>query len=126
MKKTLGIIALLVVMVMVLTACGPNIEGTWKLTEMRTGNNNTEQDEITKEAIDTGMISMEMTFKNGKVTGSVGMLGETSQADEGTYKISGNKITLNMAEEATWEFKLNGDTLELITEEGTLVLTRQK
>ena len=31
-----------------------------------------------------------------------------------------------MAEEATWEFKLNGDTLELKTEEGTLVLTRQK
>ncbi len=101
MKRKLGLIALLMVMVVLLTACGNGLEGpTWKMKDA--------EEETT------------WTFKGGKVTINIG--GESS---EGTYKIDGNKITINppadvQGQPLTAEFKVEGNKLTLSGGEGSI------
>ena len=94
MKRKLGLIALLMVMVVLLTSCGNGLEGpTWK-----------------QDGTD---VEVTYVFKSGKVSISGGGI-----SMECTYKIDGNKITLNPPEgiggdPETFEFKVDGNKLTL-------------
>ena len=145
MKKLLTVIALLLAMVLLLSACGKDgdaksadggsksnsIEGTWKLTDVR-GRMSDEELKQARTMIAEGKMAQTFIFQNGKATLKVSN-NYTGEPDEMSYSlnytIKDNK--LSMTEEGTtdtqeFEFKLNGDTLELSMDGGVEVFTRQK
>ncbi|MBR0514677.1 MAG: lipocalin family protein [Clostridia bacterium] len=136
-KKMIGIAAVMLAMLLVLTACGSRIEGTWNLTDIQypgvTGTGGLDM----KTALATGIVGMQMTLKDGVMSVNVtGMLASLIQGDSGSgiingggkYQISGNQLTVTNQndEKVTVEYSVNGDTLELKADSGTLVFTRQK
>ena len=106
MKKTIALIALLMVAAVLLTACGNGLEGpTWI------------QDGQTPE--------VSYTFKNGKLTMSGGGV-----SMEGTYKIDGKKVTLTLpealgGESITMEFKVEGNKLTLTNDGNSQTFTKK-
>ena len=163
MKKLIAIVALLLAMVMLLSACGNDeegsssssssssnntkttsssnsIEGTWKLTGIKSASASAEEIAQSVEMINKGAMSMELTFKDGKLTGvmtydlsKMGMEGATPETSTNTttYKTEGNKLITTpegSEQPESVEFKVNGNTLELQNTEGQdtyLVFTRK-
>ena len=152
MKKLLAIVALMVAMVLLLTACGQKedgtsstqngsssgIEGTWIMTSVKDMKTNglsadeqkEQQDKLNRQLKD-GLVKQVMTFQNGKVTltvdrdASVSPDGQARVSKlEGTYQVSGSKITVTLGGETT-ECRLNGNTLERVLSEFTAIFTRQ-
>ena len=113
MKKTIGIIALLAAMVMLLTACGGNkIEGSWRYTD-GTG----EGAELFNQVQVMGS-SIVFTFKDGKMTVEAEGLEGSLESD---YKTDGKKITITSEGSVTeGEFKVDGKKLTLTLEGTTL------
>lgn len=114
------------------------IEGTWKLTGMKADALSAEQVQMMEMMISSGMISIEMTFKDGKATITETMAdftgeggGSQTQTMNGTYTYENGKLTVveegqTATADSTADCKLDGDTLEMGTPEGTMVFTRQK
>ena len=105
------------------------IEGTWKLTAMKMEGMSEEEAEQYKTMIESGQIVMTMSFDGTNMVSTQAMSGQ-EMTIKGTYTVDGNKLTV--IEEGSdnpngdpVEFKLDGDTLEIISE-GTMVFTRQK
>jgi len=103
MKKTnLWVVAFgaIILASLLLVSCGPSISGTWVHSN-----------------------GLELTFKGGKVDMSFG--GEVFQS--GTYKTSGNKITVtedDESEEGT--FTIEGDKLSITIDGETDTFIRKK
>lgn len=129
MKKRIAIAALIASM-LVLTACGgPNIEGTWKLTEIKLQSSSDVEMKYIELMVRNKVLEVEFVFeKGGKMTAKYDS--DYVQIDmgsgEGTYKVSGNKLTMKVADEMTTEFKVDGDTMEMEMSTATWVFTRQK
>ena len=136
-KKMTGIAAIMLAMFLLLTACGTCIEGTWNLTDIQypglTGTGGLDM----KAALATGIVGMQMTLKDGVMSVNVtGMLASVIQGDNGSgiingggkYQVSGSQLTVTNQndEKVTVAFSVNGDTLELKADSGTMVFTRQK
>lgn len=116
MKKTLGIAALLMAMLLLLTACGNSIEGTWNYVD---GTGEGAESFSTYKALGANIT---FTFKSGKMTIKMEIEGQ-SDSMENTYKIDGNKITITTegsTDGTTGEFKVDGKKLTLTIEGSTL------
>lgn len=123
MKKMISLISLLMVLVLVLTACGGgggSIEGTWKLTG---GSGEGLGNDFTQalQMITSMGGSLTMTFKNGKVTLDMSILGQ-SQQEESTYKVNGNKLEI---EGSSVEFTIKGNTLTMSADGTSMTFERQ-
>ena len=124
MKKRLAVIALLLAVVLLLTACGRkeiNIEGTWDVVDAKSEDN--------AEAIAASMAQIKelggtltLTFKDGKMTLNMEVLGQ-SQTNETTYEIRDGKL---VTEGSTLEIRLDGDTLTLTEGNDSMTLKKQK
>ena len=155
MKKLISVIALLLAMVLLFSACGKKddskddsasakpktIVGTWKVTDVKTDSTDEELLKFvqqTKEELSSGALVETYTFTaDGKVTMNYSYTADKESApntfeESLSYEIDGNKITLIIKSttggedsRTTTEFKLDGDTLEIYEAEGTTVLTRQ-
>ena len=151
MKKLIAIVALLLAMVMLLSACGNDeegsssssssnntkttsssnsIEGTWKLTGIKSASASAEELAQSNEAIKNGTMAIEMTFKGGKLTATMSF-GGTSDTNTIDYKTEGNKLITTpegSEQPESVEFKVNGNTLELQNTAGQdtyMVFTRK-
>ena len=168
MKKLLTVVALLLAMVLLLTACGQkeeekpaateapaptataeptaepatepeaaparggSIEGTWKLTGMKS--DNPEDAEFISQMellLAKGLMENIYTYADGKVTmtAKTNVPGAENQnmTMNGTYTIDGNQLTVIEEGQTTGdpvEFKIDGDTLELITPQMSMTFTR--
>ena len=120
----------------------PTIEGSWKLTDLKMAGASAEEQAMSSQSIANGSMSMEMTLRDGKMTSvqsidysKMGMTGEGVPAPEtltttGTYTVDGNKLLIipddaDAGSTAPTEFKLNGNTLEIIDAEVTMIFTRK-
>ena len=113
------------------------IEGTWKLTGMKADALSAEQVQMMEMMISSGMISIEMTFKDGKATITETMADFTGEGGapqtetmNGTYIYENGKLTVvedgkEATADSTADCKIDGNTLEMGTPEGTMVFTRQ-
>jgi hypothetical protein len=119
LKKIAGILALLTAVVMLLTACsdGGNIEGTWKMTSV-TGSG--EEFDAFRQIMAMGEVTM--TFKSGKYTLSLTYGGVTQEITNGTYKTSGDTVTLDKDDA---NYKVDGDTLTIKDDYGTMKLVKK-
>ena len=127
MKKVVLVLILAAALVL-LTACGNKVEGTWKL---KSGNFLG----ISLDALSMGgMVSYTVTLKDEKMT--INVNGNESigfgTSLETTYKISGNKITVQPVSflgtdyPATYEYKVEGDTMTFTGEGRTIVFEKAK
>lgn len=124
MKKIALVLALVMAFV-TLTACagskGP--EGTWKVTNM-TG----DAFDLGVEGLDveqlfaSGLITITLTFDNGKLTMAMSALGET-ETQESTYTVKGDKIVI---EDTELTFKISGSKLTLEGDGNVMTMERQK
>jgi hypothetical protein len=108
MKRKLGLVALLMVMVVLLTACGNGLEGPeWKMDG--------DSDDVT------------YTFKSGTLTMKNAGLGATVECK---YKVDGKKVTITPPESlgsdpVTYEFKVDGNKLTLTGDGDTITFTKK-
>ena len=129
MLKRFAFAVMIAAMLALLTACsGPNIEGTWKLTEIKMKSETDMEMKYIELMVRNKVMEVEFVFdKGGKMTAKYDS--DFIQIDmgsgEGTYKISGNKLTMKVADEMTTEFKVDGDTLEMEMSTATWIFTRQ-
>ena len=104
------------------------IEGTWRLTDVRTDGVGAEEISMIKTAIQTGMINMTITFANGRFTSTTSGMG-TEETTTGAYSISGNQFIMTpdgQTEAASpEEFSVNGNTLELSDSGVVMIFARQ-
>ena len=143
MKKLFSVVALLLTVVLLLSACGKDdskdsssksagIEGTWKLTDVKSAGLSAEELKAARDMVTSGQMQETFVFKSGKATMHIKNASYDPPMETGynlNYTLNGNK--LSMTEEGTtdtqeFEFKLNGDTLELSMDGGVEVFTRQK
>lgn len=106
MKKTIGLAAMLLVLVMICTACGSSgIEGkTWKYT------------------YDLGSYTT-LSFSNGTcVVNEVNLVTGAKETSSVPYSISGNRITLDGQ---TSEWKITGNVLTLSADGQVITLEKQ-
>lgn len=113
MKKATSVLAVVIILTIILTACSgtenKTITGTWTVTEDSTT----------------------MTFElNTDGTGSVSTLGGLLSVDF-AYKLKGNTVTFYEINEDVlgsdpFIYELKGDTLKLIRDGETMTLTREK
>ena len=105
---------------LLLAACsgGGKIEGTWKVKSV-TGSVAGYDD--FKQVLGMGA-ELEMTFKDGKATMKVSLAGESQTIDMGSYKTSGDKLTIN-GDDGT--YKVDGDTLTIKDSGGTMTLVKK-
>ena len=176
MKKLLTIVALLLAMVLLLTACGKkeeekpaateapaptataepvaeseaapateptaepeaapaqggSIEGTWKLTGMKSDDpENAEFISQMELLLANGLMENTYIYADGKVTmtAKTNVPGAENQeiTINGTYTVEGNQLTVieeghDKGDPVT--YKIDGDTLELITPEMSMTFTR--
>ncbi len=156
MKKLASILALLLAMVMILSACSKNdsksssdssasdaakpntIEGTWKVAEVKPSTTDEALLRFVKEMnerLADGSYSEEYMFKDGTITlkstdRKEGLTEPVITEETASYKIEGDKITVIFPDgspNSTTSFKLSSDTLELtVPDQGTTVLIRVK
>ena len=119
-KKVLGLILVVLAAALLLAACsgGGKIEGTWKVKSV-TGSGAGYDD--FKQVLNMGA-ELEMTFKDGKATMKVSLAGESQTIDMGSYKTSGDKLTIN-GDDGT--YKVDGDTLTIKDSGGTMTLVKK-
>ena len=129
MKKRIILAVLLIAALLTLTACGNNVEGTWKLKsgaliDLPMGGTSL-----------ADMVSITMTLKSGKLTMSAGGAQTMGLgfSVETTYKTQGNKITIDpitafgtTGQSVTYEYKVDGDTLTFTGDGKTIVFEKQK
>ena len=109
MKKIIALVAVLAIAVVALTACGGNgIVGKWEASMMGVAT-------VTFEFKSDNTYTMTMTST---------MEGVTPETSSGTYKVDGNKITIDGSES---EYKIEGNKLSISIPElgGSLELTRK-
>ena len=112
-KKLAGLVAVMTVVMILLTACGGgNIEGTWRI--VKTAGKGAEEMDLNITSED----NMSMTFRDGKYTIEV----DRQVVDNGTYKIEGNKLILDGSDET--EYRVNGNKLEIMFSDATIYLER--
>lgn len=109
-----------------------SIEGTWKLTGMKS--DNPEDAEFISQMellLSNGLMENIYTYADGKVTmtAKTNVPGAENQnmTMNGTYTIDGNQLTVIEEGQTTGdpvEFKIDGDTLELITPQMSMTFTR--
>lgn len=113
-KRAIGIVALLMAMLLLLTACGNSIEGTWQYTGG--SGDGAAYFDVVKQLGGT----ITFTFKSGKLNIKMEAMGE-SETIENTYTINGNKLTLSSdGSTSEAEFKVDGKKLTLTIEGSTL------
>ena len=112
MKKIAAITALVLALVLVLSACGSKIEGKWKVNDP------------TKMGLDKdGSVIFE--FKSGKLTISMKQ-GSMSATVEGTYKVDGKNLTLSYeGNDGKGTYEISGKTLKITMDGETLEFTKQ-
>ncbi len=127
--KKIAVIVLISALLLLLTSCGgPNIEGTWKLTEIKLKSSTDVEMKTMELMVRNGVMDVIFTFEKG---GKMTSLYDSEYLDidmgsgDGTYKISGNKLTMKVKEEMTAEFKVDGDTMEIDMGTGIWVFTKQ-
>lgn len=105
------------------------LEGDWKLTDVR-GQKNASPDDVAlaKEMIDSGEMAMRFCFTGNKVTASRHMDG-IDETYSGIFVIVGNTFIIRQ-EGKTFsgdplEFRMDGDTLEMMFGDAILIFTRQ-
>ena len=106
MKKWAGLAALMVIMVMVCTACSGNgLEGkTWKYT------------------YDAGSYTT-FSFEKGEcVVNEVNLITGRQESKTVSYSVSGNKLTMDGE---TFQWKIAGNTLSLTQNGQTVTLERK-
>ena len=124
MKKRMSVIALLLAVLLLLTACGGkeiNIDGTWDVVDAKSEDN--------AEAIAASMAQIKelggtltLTFQDGKMTLNMEVLGQ-SQTNETTYEIKDGKL---VTEGSELGIRLDGDTLTLTEGNDSMTLKKQK
>lgn len=124
MKKFLAIALAAVLVLVLFTACGGDskIVGTWlgEETEEELGMTAVEKYTFSKD----GKLTVSADIKGGEDLGLD--LSELIPSYEGTYKVSGNKLTVSFeGEEETSTFSIDGDKLTINDGETTKVLTRK-
>lgn len=121
MKKRISAMLLATTMVLGLASCGSSdpMEGTWKVNGGSAGGQ-----EVTAEQLESFGMDMTMECKDGKITVSMSQDGEESQEGEGTYKVDGDKVTLESNGD-TMEGTLDGDTFTFEQSGVTLEMKKQ-
>lgn len=152
MKKLTVLVALLLAMVLVLSACGSDddsgsskksgstgilgssgIVGTWKLTDVKMKDAPEEELKAAKQMIKSGVITMEFTFTSDNKFSAKGYFSGSSDSGgdvTGTYKYENGKLTVTRDNDGgssdAIEVKISGNTMELIQSSDTsLVFTRK-
>lgn len=106
------------------------LEGTWKLVDIRNDSISEEELKQTRDMLESGALVQTYTFQEGRITAFMSMPAfNMEETMTGTYQISGNTLLVTedgeTESEGGVEFSLDGDTLELSTPEGIMVLARQ-
>ena len=116
-KKGLCLTALLMALLILLTACGSDsIIGTWKLTGVSGG------DEAGMAAVFLMGASVTVSFdSSGNCTTVMSFLGQ-SQSETQSYSVDGNKITIDGD---AGEFTINGKVMTM-THDGTTMTFERK
>lgn len=128
MKKVQRILtsALLVALALTLTACGNDLEGSWKVTG---GSYLSSMLGVDGGSLDDLGLGMWFNFNDGDefemVVSAYGM----TESTKGTWKVSGDTVTMTVeGDPLVCAYKISGDTLTLfITEDdysGRLVFTK--
>ena len=134
MKKRIKLTALMLSALLLLTACAPNIEGTWKMTGFESDALGENELKAMRDMIDSGAMDRVFIFKGGRFTQKITYQesGFEPVTDEygGKYRIDGGNQLVFISDGAeqtgiTMEFKVEGNTMKLVSEEGTLILTKQ-
>ena len=142
MKKMFSVVALLLTVVLLLSACGKDdskdssskstgIEGIWKLTDVKSAGLSAEELKAARDMVTSGQMQETFVFKSGKATMHIKNASYDPPMEveyKLSYTLNGNK--LSMTEEGTNDTQsidcnLNGNTLELNMDGGILVFTRQ-
>ena len=129
MKKTVGLIALLLVMTLLLGACGSkggsnSIEGTWLLKDI-TGMNESLTEQLKQELANGATASY--TFKNGKFSAKLEVTA-MKQTLSGDYKAENGKliITSEGVTSPEVEYVIEGKTLKIhVDSDVWLIFTRK-
>ena len=142
MKKMFSVVALLLTVVLLLSACGKDdskdsssksggIEGTWKLTDVKSAGLSAEELKAARDMVTSGQMQETFVFKSGKATMHIKNASYDPPMETGynlNYTLNGNK--LSMTEEGTSDTQtidctISGNTMELNMDGGILVFTRQ-
>ena len=98
MKKIAALAAVVLAVVLLLTACGDDLEGTWEISE----------------TIEGQTITATCKFDDGKLT-----IKEGGITIEGTYKTDGDKLTTTVnGQDTTSTYKVSGKTLTITDSDG--------
>ncbi|MCR5297040.1 MAG: hypothetical protein K6E17_06490 [Clostridiales bacterium] len=135
MKKKIAIVSLLLVMVVLLTACANkgaedaqvaekalDINGTWTLVDASSKDVDGEDMAAAMAMIKEVGATVELTFDNGKMTMHMEFMGQ-SEDQETTYTIEDGKL---VSEGSKLDIKLDGDKLTLSEGDNAIVLEKKK
>lgn len=128
MKKRFSIAALLLILVLLLTACGRNdieakIQGTWNLVDAVSSDTSAEDIASSLAMIKEMGGSLTLTFDEKKMTMNMEFMGQT-ESSEMTYAVKDGKIS---TEDGTvLDVKFDGDKAILSEGENSLTLQKQK
>ena len=118
--KKLSLVSLLLVLVLLLTACGGSaIEGTWKLKNVTVGGSG-DLFAQSLAAVSAEGGSLTLSFRGGTMTMAIDAQGKADSNSTG-YKINGDKLEL---EGTTLSFTVSGDTLTLTNDVTEMTFTR--
>jgi len=107
--KKFSLVCLLLVLVLLLTACGGSaIEGVWKLKNVTVGGSG-DQFVQALAAVSAEGGSLTLSFRGGAMTMAIDAQGKTESNSTG-YKINGDKLEL---EGTALSFSVNGEALTL-------------
>ena len=130
MKKKWGLVILLAVFSLLLTACGGSggIEGVWRLTSGAGGDGTTDVAANTKALLDQGG-SITCVFHNGMMTVTQIVDKDTFYTGAETYTVNGNTLEFGShgysftPNDYEYTFSIQGNTLTLTVENGLITYT---
>ena len=127
MKKRIGVIGLLLVMVLVLASCSAKLSaaslaGDWELVDVTAGENPDGLGAILKTAKDSGA-TVGMSFKDSTMNLLIDLAGTAANTEAINFEIKDGKF---VADGVAMDIKLDGDKLTLTKDSTNIILQKKK
>lgn len=126
MKKRIGLVGLLLVMVLVLASCAgklsaASLAGDWELVDVTAGEKAEGLGSILKTAKESGA-TVGMSFKDNTMNLLIDLAGQAANTDAFNFEIKDGKL---VADGVAMDIKLDGDKLTL-SKDGTNISLKKK